>query len=236
MDSDFLEQVQRMKLTTDKDKAITIHLVRRQVILEENSLSLIGKFLTTRPINLRAAKQLLRSMWKLGDDLKVVEVGDGVLQFKFAMESQLLWVWNNGPWCFDNQLLALRRWEKGMIAKSVRFTHLPLWVQMWGLPFDLMTKEAGMDIGRGLENFKEVDCNAFKSDQAKFLRVRVEVPLNKPLWHGALVMSLEGDEARVAFHYERLVGWCFACSKIGHNAKDCETVNDVDKTTKLYGE
>lgn len=59
MDSDFLEQVQRMKLTTDKDKAITIHLVRRQVILEENSLSLIGKFLTTRPINLRAAKQLL---------------------------------------------------------------------------------------------------------------------------------------------------------------------------------
>ena len=236
MDSDFLEQVQRMKLTTDKDKAITIHLVRRQVILEENSLSLIGKFLTTRPINLRAAKQLLRSMWKLGDDLKVVEVGDGVLQFKFAMESQLLWVWKNGPWCFDNQLLALRRWEKGMIAKSVRFTHLPLWVQMWGLPFDLMTKEAGMDIGRGLENFKEVDCNAFKSDQAKFLRVRVEVPLNKPLWHGALVMSLEGDEARVAFHYERLVGWCFACSKIGHNAKDCETVNDVDKTTKSYGE
>lgn len=59
MDSDFLEQVQRMKLTTDKDKAITIHLVRRQVILEENSLSLIGKFLTTRPINLQAAKQLL---------------------------------------------------------------------------------------------------------------------------------------------------------------------------------
>ena len=99
-----------------------------------------------------------------------------------------------------------------------------------------MTKEAGMDIGRGLENFKEVDCNAFKSDQAKFLRVRVEVPLNKPLWHGALVMSLEGDEARVAFHYERLVGWCFACSKVGHNAKDCETVNDVDKTTKSYGE
>lgn len=59
MDSDFLEQVQRMKLTTDKDKAITIHVVRRQVILEENSLSLIGKFLTTRPINLQAAKQLL---------------------------------------------------------------------------------------------------------------------------------------------------------------------------------
>lgn len=59
------------------------------------------------------------------DDLKIVEVGDGLLQFKFTLESQLLWVWNNGPWCVDNQMLDVRRWEKGMIARSVTFTHLP---------------------------------------------------------------------------------------------------------------
>ena len=38
---------------------------------------------------MRAAKNLQRSMWKIGDDLKVVEVGDGLLQFKFSLESQL---------------------------------------------------------------------------------------------------------------------------------------------------
>ena len=79
-------------------------------------------------INLRATKNLLRSMWKLGDDLKIVDVGDGLLQFKFSMESQLSWVWNNGPWCFDNQILALRQWEKGMTARTMSFTHIPIWI------------------------------------------------------------------------------------------------------------
>ena len=71
--------------------------LRRKEILEEYSLSLIGKFLTTKLINIRVAKNLLRSMWKMGEDLKMVELDDGLLQFKFSMECQLNWVWNNRP-------------------------------------------------------------------------------------------------------------------------------------------
>ena len=59
MDANFLERIQRMQLTTEEDETITICLVRRQEILDEYSLSLIGKFLTTKLINLRAAKNLL---------------------------------------------------------------------------------------------------------------------------------------------------------------------------------
>lgn len=74
-----------------------------------------------------------------------------------------------------------------------------------------MTEEAGQDIGRGMGKVIEVDCKAIKTDQARFLRVRVEVPLDKPLRRGGPVVSPEGDEARVVFRYECLVGWCFAC-------------------------
>ena len=49
-------------------------------------------------------------------------------------------------------------------------------------------------------------------------------------------MSPEGDEAKVAFRYERLVGWCFACGRIGHDVKECGTTSDEDKTSKPYGE
>uniref|UniRef100_A0A7N2LVW3 DUF4283 domain-containing protein n=1 Tax=Quercus lobata TaxID=97700 RepID=A0A7N2LVW3_QUELO len=83
----------------------------------------------------------------------------------------------NRPWCFDNQILVLRRWEKGMTARSVTFTHMPIWVQVWGLPFDLITEEAAHDIGQGLGKVIEVDCKALKTDQARFLRIKVEVPL-----------------------------------------------------------
>ena len=120
MELEVLEYIQSMKLTTDEDEVMAIRPVRRDKILEF-SLSLIGSFLTSKSINFRAAKNLIRSMWKLGDDLRIVEMGDGIFQFKFSLESQLAWVWNNSPWCFDNHLLALRRWEKGMTVRLVTF-------------------------------------------------------------------------------------------------------------------
>ena len=82
----------------------------------------------------------------------------------------------------------------------------------------------------------EVDCKAIKTDQAQFLRVRVEMPLDKPLRRGGLVVSPEGDEARVIFRYERLAGWCFACSQLGHELKECKMASEEDKNGRPYGE
>ncbi|XP_030964814.1 uncharacterized protein LOC115986092 [Quercus lobata] len=236
MESEVLERIQSMKLTMDEDEVMAIWPVRRDKILEEFSLSLIGCFLTSKSINFRAAKNLIRSMWKLGDDLRIVEMGDGIFQFKFSLESQLAWVWNNSPWCFDNHLLALRRWEKGMTVRSVTFTHQPFWIQVWGLPFDLITEEVGRDIDNGIGKLVEVDCKTFQTEQSRFLRIRVEVPLDKPLRRGCLMISPEGDEVRVAFRYERLAGWCFNCTRIGHDHKECPSTVSTEGGEKPYGE
>ena len=86
----------------------------------------MGQFLMTKPINMWVAKNLLRSVWKLDHDLKITDVGEGLLQFKFSMERQLNWVLNNGPWSFDNHLLLLKQWERGMIAFTVDFKYVPI--------------------------------------------------------------------------------------------------------------
>jgi len=112
MDSDFIERLQWIKLAIEEGEVIQVRPSQREKILEECLLSLFGRFLTSRPINLRAAKNLLRNSWKFGPNLKILEVGEGLLQFKFNMESQLQWVLNNGLWSFDNSFLLLRRWEK----------------------------------------------------------------------------------------------------------------------------
>ena len=91
------------------------------------------------------------------------------------------WVLTNGPWSFEDHPLVLRRWERGMTVTSVRFSSMLMWVQVWGLPFDLLLEEVGMDIGSGLGEVLKIDLKAFSSDQACFIRVRVELPLDKPL-------------------------------------------------------
>ena len=63
----------------------------------------------------------------------------------------------------------------------VRFTSMLMWVQVWGLPFDLLLEEVGMDIGSGLGEVLKIDLKAFSFDQARFIKVRVELPLDKPL-------------------------------------------------------
>lgn len=70
---------------------------------------------------------------------------------------------------FNNHLLLLRRWEKGMTAFSVNFLNIPIWVQVWGLPFDLINEEAGKDIGSGIGRVVDVNCKAISSNQARFL-------------------------------------------------------------------
>ena len=150
MDSDFIERLQMFNLTEEEGEAITVHSDHREKILEEWSLILIGRLNTAKPINFQAAKNLLRGVLKFGQHLKITDVGEGLIQFKFSLESQLVWVMNNGPWSFDNHLLLLRRREKGVMAFSVNFLHIPIWVQVWGLPFDLINEETGKDIGSGI--------------------------------------------------------------------------------------
>ena len=96
----------------------------------KRTFSVIGKFLTPRPLNQKVVNDFLGSVWKMGNDLKMMDIRDGLIQFKFTMESQLRWVMNNGPWSFDDQLLVLKRWEKGMTARSMSFPVLPICVQV----------------------------------------------------------------------------------------------------------
>ena len=102
MDSDFVQKLQNIKLMEDEGVVIRVGTMHRDRMLEECSLRLLGRFLTNRSFNQRATKTLLRSVWKMGSDGHIVDVGDGVFQFKFSMESQLKWVLANGPWSFED--------------------------------------------------------------------------------------------------------------------------------------
>lgn len=84
-----------------------------------------------------------------------------------------------------------------------------------------MSKEVGQDIGRSRGRFIEVDKRAGQVDQAKFIRIRVDLPIEKPLRRGGHVVSKDGEKYWVQFRYERLPTFCYLCGKLGHDDKHC---------------
>ena len=144
----------------------------------------------------------------MGLDLRIVEMGNNVWKFKFGLLCQLEWVERSGPSNFENNLLLLCWWRKGLTVSNISFTHAPLWVQVWGLPFEYMSEDAGKDIGSKLGRVLEVDKRLLQAEQAKFMRIRIEIPIDKPLRRGGNITNTEGEQCLIIFRYERLTTFC----------------------------
>ena len=59
MDLDFIERLQKIQLPEEEGEVVKINLAHKEKTIEECSLTLLGRFLTNRPSNVRAAKALL---------------------------------------------------------------------------------------------------------------------------------------------------------------------------------
>ena len=97
MDLSILYSLQNLQLTKEEEEAIPITVTNSSGLLEESSLSLFGRLLFDRQQNQRGLKNTLRSAWKMGSDMRIVEVGNNILQFKFSSKYQLEWVERCGP-------------------------------------------------------------------------------------------------------------------------------------------
>lgn len=128
MTDDVSQILEKMTLTLEIEETITISDEGRREELESCALSLIGKFLTCKSFNKRAALVTLKKAWGLEHGVQVVEVGSNLFQFKFRSEFELDRVYTWGLWCFDNQALLLTRWKSGMTTTNVKFDSVPLWV------------------------------------------------------------------------------------------------------------
>ena len=102
------EILEKLKLTSKEEEVIDIVDDRRISEIESCVLSLVGKFLTCKPYNKRAALSTLRKVWGLDSELQIVEVGVNLFQFKFKTEFQMARILKDGPWSVDNQEMATR--------------------------------------------------------------------------------------------------------------------------------
>ena len=100
----------------------------------------------------------------------------------------------------------------------------------------MLFRSVGKDLGNSLGHYLEMDKRMWLTEQARFLRVRVDIPLNKSLRRGGNILNLDGEKTWVNFKYERLPSFCYACGYLGHDEKHCPNQPCNPDSPKQYGE
>ena len=108
-----------------------------------------------------------------------------------------------------------------MTGSNIKWTHASLWVQIWGAPFAMISPRVASEVGSRLGVVEEVERSCRQAKQNLFMRVRVALPLEKPLRRGSFIAGLDGIRSWVKFKYERLPIFCHYCGLLGHDLHHC---------------
>ena len=69
--------------------------------------------------------------------------------------------------------------------------------------------------------------------QNLFMRVKVAIPLEKPLRQGGYLLDSGGQRVWVKFRYKRLPMHCHFCGMLGHDLKHCASYFACTKTGEV---
>ena len=104
-----------------------------------------------------------------------------------------------------------------MTGGNIKWTHASLWVQIWGAPFDMISPRVASEVGSRLGVVEEMERSCRQVEQNLFMRVRVALPLEKPLRRGSFIAGSDGIRSWVKLKYERLPIFCHYCGLLGHD-------------------
>ncbi|EEE63122.1 hypothetical protein OsJ_17930 [Oryza sativa Japonica Group] len=119
----------------------------------------------------------------------------------------------------DSMLLFLK------CPSKVPLEVVPIWIRIYDLPLALMIKARGQLYGSRFGHVRKVDVEEDGRNRHDFFRIRVDLPVKKPLKSKlAIKINAQGTEVVIRFdvRYKWIPYFCFCCGFIGHSDKDCE--------------
>ncbi|KAF2547264.1 hypothetical protein F2Q70_00021626 [Brassica cretica] len=201
-------------LYEDDDEPIKLTSQNDSTILDEFSLSLIGKILNPKKQNVEKLLQKMPSHWGLADRITANDLGNGKFLFNFTTEEDLQSVLCKGPFHFNFCMVVLVRWET--IVHDDYPWIIPFWVRLIGIPLHLWTDQNLRNIGSRLGHVDKVEHTEG--------RMLIEVDTRRPLKLTRKAESPEGDEVTLEIKYEMLFKHCSTCGMLTHEKEYCPSL------------
>ncbi|XP_041001602.1 uncharacterized protein LOC121247297 [Juglans microcarpa x Juglans regia] len=176
---------------------------------------LIGRLVADRPLNKYAISFGIKASWNFIQHFLIEEMDINKFIFTFRTSHDKLRVLNQAPWNIKGHLLILKPWSPGATFNEISLNHATFNVQIHGLPLDHITLNNAKEIGKALGNLIKVEEDplyglAFR----KFIRIKVELDITKPLQQGFMMPRTDKSEIWIAIKYEKLSDFCYACGRL----------------------
>ncbi|XP_019160710.1 PREDICTED: uncharacterized protein LOC109157264 [Ipomoea nil] len=194
--------------------------------------TLVGRFLTDRAVKFDAMKGVMSASWRPEKGVKVVEVQANFFPFEFYLETDARFVLEQGPWAFENSSLVCTMLEPGDIPTLIALLELPIWVQVYDLPYGYTADPILEQIGNYVGKFLKLDTVNTGLGRS-FFRIRAALDVRKPIKRRMKLIPRDGMWSWILFKYQRLHRFYFYCGMLGHIDRFCalarEAVVDPDK-------
>lgn len=210
--------------TVEDDDAVEIELEEDEV-KKAGQWTVLARFYSLKFPNQVALFEDMRRAWRLRAEMSYKSLKDNLFIVSFSAEGDHKFVLQGGPWLHRGDALLVADFN-GLVSPSmVPLETMPIWVRIYDLPLVMMNKERGVIYGSKLGKVREVDVQEDGCNKHDFFRIRVDLPVNRPLKRMlAIKIKVKGAEEirRFNLRYERIPHFCFFCGFIGHSDKECE--------------
>ncbi|MBA0613537.1 hypothetical protein Godav_013956, partial [Gossypium davidsonii] len=130
---------------------------------------------------------------------------------------------NYGRETFRKSVILFDRLTKPIERAQMRLTSSPFWIKIGScLPkFDKIDLLHAISVTFGGVIRSEINGN--------LCRLKINLDVQKPLRRGIFVSIDNFNKSWISFKYEKLPIFCFGCGRMGHNLKECQVLNIVEK-------
>lgn len=160
----------------------------------------------------------MEKIWHLSKLAAYTKVEKNMFIVTFATEIYKQRVVNGKPWLFDSHLFALQNLEGACQLVETIIDTESFWIQLYDLPFQFMNRRYENLIGDKLGKVLEIDVNDDDTRWGEYLRIRVEINLNKPLTRGR-ALEFKRKKLWIPLKYEKLSRFYFLYGSIAHTMK-----------------
>ncbi|KAG7541952.1 Endonuclease/exonuclease/phosphatase superfamily [Arabidopsis thaliana x Arabidopsis arenosa] len=193
-------------------------------LIEENSLTLMGRLTNPSVQRLWSLIPFLSNRWNLRGKATGSDLGRGCFQFRFEFEEDLQKVLDNRPYHFDQWMVILQRWEP--VISPTFPSKIPFWIDLQGLPKHYWKQQMVYKIG---EELGEVIDHELSSTAAK---IKVLIDGLKPLTKETVVDFPDGTEALVTLEYKGLKNHCKHCHRLSHDKTECPGLKSEKESSR----